>query len=292
MKNSIKSLLDAFIRDSAQYVKENGGNVAEYIIADAESRDQGWLFFLTEEEAEEYENSDSDRRDEIQSEIRAFINENYNYNLLADDLLEEWIVVDFGPDTEDRYRVTQRSNFEEMDFCKAYESNGAQIGCYYASCYSFENSSLRIFEDFYEALNKKGFGIGSLMDDNELTYSELVEMLESKDEYDRGIQIFGNEFSQMVEFFKSWREANETHTKVKGWTFHDSHNFCTVIMEADFGEVDCNELDENEQKEILLQMPKTFPHIESTETSEETEDFIFHFDRWATNPWYCSVERK
>lgn len=200
------------------------------------------------------------------------------------DLLEKWIVVDFGDEQEDRIRVTRRSNFEKINLCDCYGNYGQSVGCYDAGCYSFENSASTIYEHFYEAISNR-FGFGSLMDDNELTTSDLVDILKS--ELDSNIFP---EFKKMVEFFKKWRTENENHTEVKGWTYHDSHNFRTVILEADFSETDCVELDEEEQIKILLQMPETTPHIEGTNTSEEIEDYIFKFDLWATNPWYCFVE--
>jgi hypothetical protein len=210
---------------------------------------------------------------------------------VVDALLKEWIVVEF-PDDENAIRITHRSNFEKMDYCKAYGNYGVQVDCYHAGCYSFSNSSSEIFERFYDALHTDGgFGVGSLMDDNELTYKELVEMLQDPSNHANGEKIFGSQFPKMVEFFKIWRDANENHTEVTGWTYHDSHNFRTVVSEADFNETDCTELDEDEQIAILLQYPG-IPHIEGTNESEETENYIFHFDRWATNPWTCYVDKK
>ena len=134
---------------------------------------------------------------------------------------EEWIVVSFPNDeSESKIRMTRRSNFEKMDFCKAYGNYGVQVDCDDAGCY------------------------------------------------------------------------NENHTEVTGWNYHDGHNFRTVVLEADWSDqTDCTELDEEEQLAILLQYPGV-PHIEGTNVSVETDDYIFHFDRWATNPWTCYVEKK
>jgi hypothetical protein len=292
MKNAIETLLNAYVSDNAGYIKENGGNVAEYILTTADSEENGWLWFLTEEEIEEFETK-PERKAELIEQISAYVTENHNYNILAEDLLEEWIVVEFPYDeSESAIRMTRRSHFEKMDFCKAYGNYGVPVDCDNAGCYAFSNSSSEIFEHFYEALHTDGgFGVGSLMDENELTYKELVEMLQDPLNHANGEEIFGAQFPKMVEFFKMWRDLNESHTQVTGWTFHDSHNFRTVISEADFGEVDCVELDEEEQIAILLQYPGV-PHIEGTNASEETDDYIFHFDRWATNPWTCYVEKK
>jgi hypothetical protein len=293
MKNSIKTLLDAVAHDSRESIKASGGNVAEYIIVTAEAVDQGWFEFLSDEEIDEYESADADRREEIRDEIRAFVNDNYNYNILADELLEKWIVVDFGPDAEDRLRVTRRENFQEMDYCGAYADYGRSVGCESAGCYTFSNSESSVFLDFSKALYQDFEGIEDIVDENEMTDRDLCEFFIDPVNHNPGRELFGiDRFNEMLSYFKKWETENTSHTQVTGWTFHDSHNFETVILETPFGETDCEELDEDEQKEILLQMPQTAPHMAGFNTSEETEDYIFSFDRWATNPWFCFVERK
>lgn len=263
-----------------QILNENRGETSLYDYIESTSQSDPnffrWLF------DEDFENDfDSSMTDEQKQEFTDWLQ-----SIRAKELLEKWIVVQFPDADEDAIRVTRRENFVNMNFCDAYGNYGKKVECYDAGCYSFENSASSIFEDFYVAISDR-FGIGSLMDDNELTHSELVDLLKAEDD----TEIFP-EFSKMVEFFKKWREENETHTEVKGWTYNDSHNFKTVVLEADFGEPDCVELDEDEQIAILLQMPEPAPYIEGTSISEETEDYTFYFDRWATNPWFCYVERK
>jgi len=293
MKNSIKSYLDAVVHDNAEIIKENGGNAAEHILNNCENLEFGWFEILTEDEIHEYETASGERREEIRAEIRAFVNENYNYNLLADELLEKWIVVDFGADTEDRLRVTRRSNFEKMDLCGAFENYGRTVGCESAGCYTFSNSESSVFLDFTKELYAKFNGVEQIVDENEMTDREFCEFFIDPMNHKPGRDLFSVDiFDQMLAFFNAWEVKNTSHTEVTAWTFHDSHNFQTVVLENDYGEADCIEIEEAEQKEILLQMPQTFPHMEGFNTSEKTEDFIFRFDRWATNPWYCFVERK
>lgn len=81
MKNSIKTFLDAYVHDNAQFIKENNCNAAQYIIASAETADQGWHYFLSDEEIETYESSTVEQREAVREEIRAYVNKNYNYNL-------------------------------------------------------------------------------------------------------------------------------------------------------------------------------------------------------------------
>lgn len=202
-------------------------------------------------------------------------------SIKVDQLLEKWIVVSFPyADHDDAIRVTRRNNFEKIEFCKAYGNYGVQVDCYNAGCYSLDNSSSSFKSDL-EAFIKEKFNL-----EGEFSYDDYKEQQENSIDTD---QVLCIEIDKAV---KAWIDENETHTEVTGWTYHDSHNFKTVVSEADFGEVDCNELDEEEQIEILLQMPETAPYMDGFNTSEETEDFIFRFDRWATNPWFCYVERK
>lgn len=80
MKNSIATMLDSFVHDNASYIKENGGNAAEYILTDTDAHDQGYLWFLSDEEIEEFENNKEKRAEHIK-EIREYVNENYNYEV-------------------------------------------------------------------------------------------------------------------------------------------------------------------------------------------------------------------
>jgi hypothetical protein len=282
MKNAIETLLNSYVSDNAQFIKENGGNVAEYIMNTTESEENGWLWFLTEEEIEEFENN-SERKAELIEQITAYVNENYNYNLLADELLEEWIVVEFPyNESESAIRMTRRSNFEEMDYCDVYNQYGIKSDCVVAGCYTLDNSESQAQSDCASAIREK-FGVCVSLE--ECAGDWTVVETNDDDEFTEEL------IAEIEAFIKEWQNGNTSHTQVIGWTYHDSHNFRTVIMNADFNEVDCTELDKNEQIAILLQYPG-IPHIEGTHASEETDDYIYHFDRWATNPWTCYVEKK
>jgi hypothetical protein len=80
MKNSIATLLNSYVSDSSEYIKANGGNAAEYILEDTEACDNGWLWFLSDEEIEEFE-KDSNRASELIAEIIEYVNANYNYDV-------------------------------------------------------------------------------------------------------------------------------------------------------------------------------------------------------------------
>lgn len=82
MKTNIKTLLDGFVYDNKENIIDNGGNVASFILADAAELENGYFWFLTESEITEFEN-DLTRRAELKEEIISYVQENYNYNLKA-----------------------------------------------------------------------------------------------------------------------------------------------------------------------------------------------------------------
>ena len=78
MKHSIKSMMDAVVSDNKGYIKENGGNVAEWILLNDESENNGWLWYLTDDEISDFESGNSQK---YITEIRDFVIENYNYKI-------------------------------------------------------------------------------------------------------------------------------------------------------------------------------------------------------------------
>ena len=54
---------------------------------------------------------------------------------------------------------------------------------------------------------------------------------------------------------------------------------------------DVKELPDEQQEEILSEMPDS-PYIENVSAQVETENFIFTFTRFASDPWICSAEKK
>lgn len=218
----------------------------------------------------------------------------------VDELLEKWIIIMFSDVDNDAIRMTKRAHFENTNLCEYFGDYGVKLGCYDAGCYSFENSGSSIHSDFLLEVEKQFnvkihnyFGERHGMSfDSVANFIDLVSELNDEDaEAHKSFDYSIIDLAKLKSFAENWKKENETHTEVKAWTYHDSHNFKTVVLENDSGDPDCTELDENEQVEILIQYPG-FPHIEGTDTSEETESFIFHFDHWATNPWICFVERK
>ena len=84
MKSSISAMLDSYVSDNSLYIVENGGNAAEYILADTEAQDQGWLWFLSDEEIKTFE-TDRKARYQMIQEIKDYVNSNYNYEVTEDE---------------------------------------------------------------------------------------------------------------------------------------------------------------------------------------------------------------
>lgn len=210
----------------------------------------------------------------------------------VDTLLEKYIVVELNDtESEDRIRVTRRANFENMNLCGAYENYGRTVGCEDAGCYVFSNSESTVALDFSKELYEKFPGVEAIVDENEMSHREFCEFFIDSMNHKTGRDLFGVErFKEMLAFFTEWEAANTSHTEVTGWTFHDGHNFKTIILD-EHDENACTELAESEQIDILLQMPE-FPHMDGFYTTEDAEAYTYHFDRYAENPWHCYVNRK
>jgi hypothetical protein len=197
------------------------------------------------------------------------------------ELLEKWIVVSIG----DRIKITLRDNFEKKNLCDLYSEYGQKVGHYNAGDYHFDNSSSDAIRDCNRALVEAGL----LKNTN-----EIVWYLDNEDACIEDLYGENDEFDKeaIEAFAKKWREDNESCTEVTAWTYHDSRNFRSIVIESYTGNTDGFELGEEESSKILAQMPGEAPNIEGTNESVETEDYIFEFDRWATNPWFCYVENK
>ena len=78
MKNSALQFTRQYVNESTEYID---GNVAEHLILNVQSADQGYLEYLSEDEIEEYENATPERRAEIQNEIENWINDNFDFDV-------------------------------------------------------------------------------------------------------------------------------------------------------------------------------------------------------------------
>jgi phosphoribosyl-ATP pyrophosphohydrolase len=85
MKNNIKTLLEAAISDNKSYIKSftENGNIREYFESDYGNHGPSW--YLTEEEIELWENSESER-ERLNNEILDLL---YQYNVPIDTYLNE-----------------------------------------------------------------------------------------------------------------------------------------------------------------------------------------------------------
>ena len=80
MKNSALQFTRQYVKDA----QSNGyinGNVAEHLILNVQSEDQGYQSYLTDDEIENYESSSSEKRAETRNEIEAWITDNFNFDV-------------------------------------------------------------------------------------------------------------------------------------------------------------------------------------------------------------------
>lgn len=134
MKNSIKTLLDAYVHDNADFIKDSGYTVAEFILADTEAEDHGWYWFLTDSEIEEFENSKEARERHI-NEIKEFVTENYNYKPEADAKADAELA-ELRKTFGDKRRMYAPANFKcESAYAKEDYST---CDCGESRCYFFE----------------------------------------------------------------------------------------------------------------------------------------------------------
>ena len=73
MKHNIKQLTDMHVTDSKQHIT---GDVAEHLINEAQNMENGYYFYLTDEEIEQFEN-DEEMKEDLICEVEQWIAENY-----------------------------------------------------------------------------------------------------------------------------------------------------------------------------------------------------------------------
>ena len=196
---------------------------------------------------------------------------------------KDLIVVKKVNNEDEEFFITREKNFEKQKLCDCFDNFGQKIGCYNAGCYSLDNSSSDVYKDCLKELYKN-FGV-EYTDDN-LQYSDFDDAASGDNEL-----LYNVPQSSIDDFISEWKERNENHIEVKAWTYWDGHNFKTFVLEADSGMVDVEELGLEKQESILSEYPGV-PYIEGTLESDETENYVFTFTRWADDPWICSVKER
>ena len=82
--------------------------------------------------------------------------------------------------------------------------------------------------------------------------------------------------------------------EVEAWTYCDGSNFRSLILSTEAGVADVEEVDEELESAILAELPnEPLPsEYEQGVASVETENYIFSFSQFASDPFYCRVEYK
>ncbi len=80
MKNQALKLTEAYVKDNLLHIE---GNVYDHLITDAEMSDNGYFFYLTDEEIEAYENKPSERA-RLEDEVENFLKDNFDFDITFD----------------------------------------------------------------------------------------------------------------------------------------------------------------------------------------------------------------
>lgn len=80
MKNQALQLTQAYLNDNILHIE---GNVYYHLSFNAEMSDNGYYFYLTDEEIEAYENNASERS-RLENEVDQFLKDNFNFDITFD----------------------------------------------------------------------------------------------------------------------------------------------------------------------------------------------------------------
>ena len=201
-----------------------------------------------------------------------------NSTISKEGLLKEFIVVS-DPETC-QFFVTLRKNVIEQNECDCYNHFGIINDCNTAGCYAFSNTESSIYDDFKEELQR---AINVVFSEN-FSVKDLVECLQQNIQPD---EISDEDIFVVYEIYNRFL-SKESHTQITAYTFWNGRNWESISIHSEYyNETDMVEMSENDQIEILSEMPET-PHMKGAEAEIETENYIFQFSRFASNPWICT----
>jgi len=79
--NSKKTIIDSIVMDNKDYIKDNGGNVASYLILNFEADENDWREYCSDEQQELVDSMSIAERNEYFKDILRFINLEYDYEV-------------------------------------------------------------------------------------------------------------------------------------------------------------------------------------------------------------------
>lgn len=263
------------LENKLQILNENKGenSLFDYVTTASENDPNfyRWLF------DEDFEN-DFDKS-LTESQKREF--QNWLSEIELEDKFEKYIVIKKDEENPSYY-ITKRNNFENVKLCDCYKNYGQKIDCYDAGCYTIENSGSNAKNDCIEALYKN-FNID--FDKDNLTDENFDLAIEGENELLSNIEL-----SEILSFIEKWDGYNENHTSATAWTYWDGNNHKTLCLATDFGNPDCEELDEEESKQILKEFNGAARIDSGVAASYSGEKYTFTSSLWVTDPFICSVE--
>jgi hypothetical protein len=160
--------------------------------------------------------------------------------------------------------IFDSDNFKELNLCETYDRNGQQIGCENAGCRAVDNYILA---------------------------SSIINKI-NEDDYDSEKDY---KAAKLIAFLKEYDE--EIHSTVKGFDYHDGHNWQTLLLaktESFVGENEgLQEIDESLQTKILFQYLNEKELVEEgfgTKTYKST-DYEFVESYCVGDPYVATIRK-
>lgn len=173
------------------------------------------------------------------------------------------------------YYAIADDKIETLNLFETYDGYGQEVGHYNAGDYHFGNSESSAVRDCEKAIAEK-FDI-SLSNINIINEGGDDFIVEPGDGEDHGFDE-----AAVNEFIKVWRSENESLTEVGGFTYHDGHNFQTIVTRIDDGEPTHNEVDD---EDILRELNDAIAN-KSFEVSGFGTD-VYTFNGWVVIDSNC-----
>jgi len=179
------------------------------------------------------------------------------------------------------YHFIKEDTNEEFDYvimsekteikpqCECYDRYGQVLGCYNAGCYSLDNSA--IWEDVALDILK----VMNIEEDfSDLEYYEFME-----------------KYSNLPGFEEA-KEETEIHYEIECYNYWDGHNYKTLIVGNEHGDVDLDEVDEDTAKSVIEEYETVNNYCDGATKEVETENYEFFFSSYQDFPYWAGVFKK
>ncbi len=227
MKSAILQLTEQHVSDSTEYIN---GNVADHLIREAQAGDNGYLWFLSHEEIEEFENNPK-RRKELEAEIESFIRENFNYDMLEITISDSYCRIRSA-----HYMPTLSIKNDGTAHIGNSTTSGIDGGVWHGTSVEFDTNRLTVemVKEIYEEVGKISWETkwnGSnwvgceKSEEMERRIGELEGKIRDRQMDISFYNIDGSDFTTLLEeqtIIKEWSELNEDNIEAVAVQIHES----------------------------------------------------------------------